>query len=199
MARTRRRTAEIRRHTRETRIRLRLDLDGTGRFRGRTPIGFFDHMLDSLARHALLDLEMRAEGDSRVDGHHTVEDVGIVLGKALDEALGDRKGIRRFGSAIVPLDEALALAAVDLSGRGHLEYRVPPTRTKAGAYDPNLTEDFLEALAKNGRLTLHVQALWGRNVHHIQEAVFKAVARALREALEMDPRVRGIPSTKGSL
>lgn len=194
------RTAEIARETSETRLRLRLDLDGSGAARVATGIGFFDHMLTALARHALLDLDVEAQGDLHVDFHHTTEDVGIVLGSALAQALGDKRGVRRYGHALVPMDEALAEAAVDLSGRPFFAWSVEFAQPKIGEMDTDLFEEFFRALAMNGLLTLHIRQLAGRNAHHVAEACFKAVARALRAACEPDPRAAGaIPSTKGSL
>jgi imidazoleglycerol-phosphate dehydratase len=194
------RTAEVTRKTKETAIRVRVDLDGSGRSSVRTGVGFFDHMLEALARHSLCDLEVEATGDLHVDGHHTVEDVGIVLGQALAQALGDRRGIRRYGEATVPLDDALARVVVDVSGRPYVAYHAePPTWQKLGDYDVALTPEFFRALATHGGLTLHVDLLRGRNAHHVVEAVFKAAARALGEATSLDPRVQDVPSTKGAL
>ena len=194
------RTAEVTRKTKETAIRVRVDLDGAGRSSVRTGVGFFDHMLEALARHSLFDLEVEATGDLHVDGHHTVEDVGIVLGQALAQALGDRRGIRRYGEATVPLDDALARVVVDVSGRPYVAYHAePPTWQKLGDYDVALTPEFFRALATHGGLTLHVDLLRGRNAHHVVEAVFKAAARALGEATTLDPRVQDVPSTKGAL
>jgi len=194
------RSAEIRRETSETRIRLRLGLDGSGTAHVATGIGFLDHMLTALARHALLDLEIEAEGDLHVDFHHTTEDVGIVLGQALARALGDKRGVRRYGHAVVPMDEALVEAALDLSGRPFLAWDVEFARPKIGEMDTELFEEFFRALAMNGLLTLHLRQLAGHNAHHVAEACFKAAARALRAACEPDPRAaEAIPSTKGSL
>ena len=193
------RVAEINRATNETRIGLRLALDGTGAADIVTGIGFLDHMLTALARHALFDLRVRAEGDLHVDFHHTTEDVGIVLGQALARAVGDKRGIRRYGHAVVPMDEALVDAAVDLSGRPFLAWNVDFERDKIGEMDTELFEEFFRALAMNGLMTLHVRQRAGRNVHHVAEACFKAVARALRAATERDERITGIPSTKGAL
>jgi imidazoleglycerol-phosphate dehydratase len=194
------RIAEVTRQTKETAIRVRVDLDGAGRSSIRTGVGFFDHMLEALARHSLCDLEVEATGDLHVDGHHTVEDVGIVLGQALAQALGDRRGIRRYGEATVPLDDALARVVVDVSGRPFVAYHAePPTWQKLGDYDVALTPEFFRALATHGGLTLHVDLLRGRNAHHVVEAVFKAAARALGEATSLDPRVHDVPSTKGAL
>jgi imidazoleglycerol-phosphate dehydratase len=194
------RSATISRATSETRIELTLGLDGTGQSEIDSGIGFLDHMLTALARHGLFDLRLRAEGDLHIDDHHTTEDVGIVLGQALARALGDKRGIRRFGHAIVPMDEALAEVAVDLSGRAHLSWRVEFPRDKVGAMDTELFEEFFRALAANALMTLHITVRSGSNSHHIAEACFKAVARALRMAVEPDPRAAdAIPSTKGSL
>jgi imidazoleglycerol-phosphate dehydratase len=193
------RSARIERTTGETSVVVDVDLDGTGRTAVETGVPFFDHMLDALGRHALLDLTVGAQGDLEVDAHHTVEDVGICLGRAIAAALGDRSGIRRFGSAAVPLDEALVLAAVDISGRGSLTYEVDVPIEFIGTFDTTLAREFLTALASNAGLTLHVHEVSGENAHHIIEAAFKACARALREAVEPDPRVTGVPSTKGVL
>ena len=193
------RTAKAVRATNETDIGLSVDLDGTGVADVETGIGFFDHMLAALARHALVDLTVRAKGDLEVDDHHTVEDTGIVLGQALREALGDKRGIRRFGSVMVPLDEALVMAAVDISGRGELYWDVPIGPAKVGTFDTELGHEFFAGLAREAGITLHLRLVCGTNAHHILEAAFKAAARALREAVEPDPRVEGVPSTKGSL
>ncbi len=193
------RAADVTRTTKETDITLSVDLDGRGSTDIGTGVPFFDHMLDALGRHSLLDLSVRATGDLEVDAHHTVEDVGICLGQAVTEALGDKKGIRRFGSAAVPMDEACVLAAIDVSGRGGLVYEVDLPIEFIGTFDTTLAKEFLVAFASNAGLTLHVHMLSGENSHHIVEAVFKAVARALREAVEIDPRVSGVPSTKGAL
>ncbi len=194
------RSAEAQRTTKETAVRVRLTLEGTGRSQVKTGIGFFDHMLEALARHACYDLEVDAAGDLHVDAHHTVEDVGIVLGQALSRALGERRGIRRYGEATVPLDDALARVVVDVSGRPFLAYHAePPTWQRLGEYDVALTSEFFRALATHGGLTLHVDLLRGQNAHHVVEAVFKAAARALGEATSLDPRVTDIPSTKGAL
>ncbi len=193
------RQAVIERKTKETSIVVELGLDGTGVTRVSTGVPFFDHMLEALGRHSLTDLAVDAKGDLEVDAHHTVEDVGICIGSALAQALGDRAGIRRFGSAAVPMDEALVLAAVDVSGRGSLTYEVDMPIELIGTFDTTLAKEFFVALAANAGLTLHVHEVAGENAHHIVEAAFKAVARALREALEIDPRVVGVPSTKGVL
>ncbi|TDB39594.1 MAG: imidazoleglycerol-phosphate dehydratase HisB [Actinobacteria bacterium] len=193
------RTAILTRTTRETDITIELDLDGSGTTTVATGVPFFDHMLEAFGRHALLDLNVRATGDLAVDAHHTVEDVGIVLGSAVAQALGDRAGIRRFGSAVVPMDEALVLAAIDISGRGQLHYAVETPIEVIGTFDTTLAKEFLIAFASNAGLTLHVMAFAGENAHHIIEAAFKSVARALAEAIALDSRVTGVPSTKGSL
>ena len=194
------RTASTSRKTAETSIELALDLDGTGASDVSTGVGFFDHMLCALSRHSLVDLDLRVEGDTWVDDHHTVEDTGIVLGQALREALGDKRGIRRFGSCMVPLDEALVMAAVDISGRGKLFWDVPISAQKVGTFDTELGHEFFAGLARDAGITLHLRLVCGENAHHILEATFKAAARALREAVEPDPRMAGsIPSTKGSL
>jgi len=194
------RSASITRKTAETDIGVEIALDGTGRHDNRSGVGFFDHMLDQLARHALLDLTVRCDGDRHIDDHHTVEDVGIALGQALAEALGDKRGIRRYGSCLLPMDDALVRAALDLSGRPYLAWRVDLPTDKIGAFDCELVREFFQALATHGGITLHVEALAGFNSHHIAESAFKAVARALREALETDPRTAdAIPSTKGRL
>jgi len=194
------RTADVSRSTKETRIRLRLDLDGSGTANVRTGIGFFDHMLEALARHGLLNLEVECTGDLRVDGHHTVEDVGIVLGQAIAQALGDRAGIRRYADALVPLDEALVRAVVDVSGRPFLSYHVDIAKWQLlGDYDVFLTPEFFRAVVLNAGLTVHLDLIRGDNPHHIVEATFKAFARALEQAIRPDPRVVGVPSTKGVL
>ncbi len=194
------RTASITRTTSETDISLTLDLDGSGRADVATGIGFLDHMLTALARHALVDLTVRAKGDLHIDFHHTTEDVGIVLGQALARALGDKRGIRRFGQALLPMDEALVEAALDISGRPFLAWSVAFEQPKIGEMDTELFEEFFRALAMNALVTLHVTQKAGHNAHHVAEACFKAVARALRMAVEADPRTGGaIPSTKGAL
>ncbi|MFL1463360.1 imidazoleglycerol-phosphate dehydratase HisB [Roseococcus sp. DSY-14] len=194
------RTATVARKTAETDITATLSLDGTGQARVATGIGFLDHMLHALARHALLDLDLVATGDLHIDFHHTTEDCGIVLGQALARALGDKRGIRRYGHAILPMDEALAEAALDISARPFLAWNVPFARPKVGEMDTELFEEFFRAFAFNAGITLHVTLKAGTNAHHVAEACFKAVARALRMALEADPRTPGaIPSTKGRL
>jgi imidazoleglycerol-phosphate dehydratase len=194
------RTGEIRRTTKETDLHVRVDLDGRGTATVQTGIGFFDHMLEALARHGLLDLTVEARGDLHVDGHHTVEDTGIALGQAIANALGDRAGIRRYGDALVPLDEALVRAVIDVSGRPHLTYQIDiPKWQMLGDYDVFLTPEFFRALVLNAGLTAHLDLVRGDNPHHIVEAAFKAFARALDAATELDPRVTGVPSTKGTL
>ena len=193
------RTAELRRETGETRISLTLRLDGTGASTIRTGVGFFDHMLTLLAKHSLIDLTVEADGDLHVDSHHTVEDVGITLGKALVMALGDKAGIRRYGHFTLPMDETLVTSAVDLSGRFALVFQAPIPAPRLGEMDSELVEDFWQAVAANALCNLHVVLHHGRNSHHIAEAVFKATARALRMAVETDPRMPCVPSTKGSL
>ena len=194
------RAAEIRRTTKETDLLVRVALDGRGEARVKTGIGFFDHMLEALARHGLLDLTVEAQGDLHVDGHHTVEDTGIALGLAIERALGDRAGIRRYGDALVPLDDAMVRAVVDVSGRPYLHYAVDiPKWQMLGDYDVFLTPEFFRALVLNAGLTAHIDLVRGDNPHHIVEATFKAFARALDAATALDPRVAGVPSTKGSL
>jgi len=193
------REAEVSRGTAETNLRVKLNLDGSGRHDVETGIGFFDHMLDQLARHSLIDLEIRAAGDLHIDDHHTVEDVGIALGRALGEALGDKRGIRRYGSCHLAMDEALVRAALDLSGRPFLVWKVEIPTEKIGRFDTELVREFFTAVAMNARITLNVAKLDGANSHHIAEAAFKAVAQALRAAVEPDPRSSGVPSTKGTL
>lgn len=194
------RKAEISRKTAETDITLSLNLDGTGITEIHTGVGFFDHMLTLFARHARFDLTVQCAGDTEVDGHHSVEDIGICLGQALDRALGDKGGICRYGSMLLPMDEALVLAALDLSGRGTLRYNIQPPAERVGDFDTELAEEFFTALAREGRLTLHLRQLDGTNTHHILEAAFKAAGRALRAAVAIDPTLNGeIPSTKGAL
>ena len=194
------RTAEIRRTTKETDLLVRIDLDGSGRAEVRTGIGFFDHMLEAFARHGLFDVVVQAQGDLHVDGHHTVEDTGIALGQAVAQALGDRRGIRRYADACVPLDESLVRAVVDVSGRPYLWYQVDiPRWQMLGDFDVFLTPEFFRALVTNAQLTAHIDLLRGDNPHHIVESAFKAFARALDMATSIDPRVQGVPSTKGSL
>lgn len=193
------REAEIRRETAETAIRVRLVLDGSGSARVSTGNGFLDHMLEQIARHTLVDLEVEATGDLHIDDHHTVEDVGIALGRCLAQALGDKRGIRRYGSCLLPMDETLVRAALDLSGRPFLVWKVDFPTPKIGSFDTELVREFWTAFAMNGGVTLNIACLDGANSHHIAEATFKAVARALRAAVEPDPRATGIPSTKGTL
>jgi imidazoleglycerol-phosphate dehydratase len=194
------RTAEVTRNTAETRITAKINLDGSGQSRLQTGIGFFDHMLDQIARHALLDLEISAVGDLHIDGHHTVEDVGIALGQAVRQAAGDRKGIRRYGHAYVPLDEALSRVVIDFSGRPGLLMHVPFKSGMIGTFDSQLVHEFFQGFVNHALVTLHIDNLTGENAHHQAESVFKAFARSLRDALELDPRsVGSVPSTKGSL
>ncbi len=194
------RRAEVVRNTKETQIRVAVDLDGTGRSELATGIGFFDHMLEQIARHGLIDLVVRAQGDLHIDGHHTVEDVGITLGQAFAQAVGDKSGVRRYGHAYVPLDEALSRVVVDLSGRPELVWNVRFTRAMIGEFDVDLAHEFFQGFVNHALVTLHVDALRGDNAHHQCETVFKAFARALRMAVELDPRAAGtIPSTKGTL
>lgn len=194
------RTATIKRDTAETKIEVTINLDGTGVYDNQTGVGFFDHMLDQLSRHALIDMKVRATGDLHIDDHHTVEDVGIALGKALSQAVGDKKGIRRYGSSLLAMDDALVRSALDLSGRPYLVWKVQIPTSKIGSFDTELVREFFTAFAMQGGITLHVEALDGFNSHHIVEAAFKSVAQALRAALETDPRkANDIPSTKGTL
>ena len=194
------RSATITRKTAETDIRVEITLDGSGTYDNKTGIGFFDHMLDQLARHALIDMKIRCKGDLHIDDHHSVEDVGIALGQALARALGDKKGIRRYGACLLPMDDALVRAALDLSGRPYLLWNLELPTPKIGTFDCELVREFFQAFSTHGGITLHVDALHGINSHHIAEAAFKAVARALREAIETDPRKSdAIPSTKGTL
>jgi imidazoleglycerol-phosphate dehydratase len=194
------RTAEVIRNTAETKISARVNLDGTGQASLSTGIGFFDHMLDQIARHGLIDLDIRAEGDLHIDGHHTVEDVGITFGQAVLKAVGDKKGIRRYGHAYVPLDEALSRVVIDFSGRPGLVMNVPFKSGMIGTFDSQLAHEFFQGFVNHAFVTLHIDNLRGENAHHQCETVFKAFARALRAAVEFDPRSAGsIPSTKGSL
>jgi len=194
------RTAEVRRDTKETQIRVRVTLDGTGTATLATGIPFLEHMLEQIARHGMIDLEVEAKGDLHIDAHHTVEDVGITLGQAVAKALGDKAGIRRYGHAYVPLDEALSRVVVDFSGRPGLEYHVPYTRSLIGEFDVDLVHEFFQGFANHAQATLHVDNLRGVNAHHQCETIFKAFARALRMAAEADPRAAGVvPSTKGTL
>jgi imidazoleglycerol-phosphate dehydratase len=193
------RSASIKRKTAETDIHLQLALDGTGEPNVETGVGFFDHMLTLLSRHSLIDLTVKAKGDLHVDSHHTVEDVGICFGKALTEALGSKKGIARYGSVTLPMEETLVTAAVDLSGRAWFVYRVVIPTAKIGEFDSELVDVFWQAVAANGLMNLHVMLHHGENSHHIAEGVFKSVARALRQAVSIDPRQTGVPSSKGTL
>jgi imidazoleglycerol-phosphate dehydratase len=194
------RTADVSRETRETRIRVKVNLDGTGQSNLSTGIGFFDHMLDQIARHGLIDLDIQAEGDLHIDGHHTVEDVGITLGQAVAQAVGDKRGIMRYGQAYVPLDEALSRVVVDFSGRPGIEMHVPFKSGMVGAFDTQLTFEFFQGFVNHAFVSLHIDNLRGENAHHQAETVFKAFGRALRAALQIDPRASDqIASTKGSL
>jgi imidazoleglycerol-phosphate dehydratase len=193
------RSARVSRDTLETQITVEVNLDGTGKVSLDTGIPFLEHMLDQVARHGLIDLTVQAQGDLEIDAHHTVEDIGITLGQAVAQAVGDKKGIRRYGHAYVPLDEALSRVVVDLSGRPGLEYHVPFTRPRVGEFDVDLVHEFFQGFVNHGQATLHVDNLKGENSHHQVETVFKAFGRALRMALEVDPRQAGTPSTKGSL
>lgn len=195
-----RRVAELARETKETQISVRVALDGTGQYNISSGVGFFDHMLEQLARHSLIDITLRAKGDLHIDAHHTVEDCGIALGQALAKGLSDRRGIRRYGAALLPMDEALTRVALDISGRPYLVWRVAFPAAKIGEMDTELFREFFQALAQNAGITLHVENFYGDNAHHIAESAFKALARALREAIEIDPRSGdAIPSTKGQL
>ena len=194
------RRATLTRKTAETNISVELNLDGTGAYDNQTGVGFFDHMLDQLSRHALIDMTVRCSGDLHIDDHHTVEDVGIAIGQALTQAIGDKRGIARYGSCLLPMDDALVRAALDLSGRPFLVWNVAIPTAKIGTFDTELVREFFQALSTHAGITLHVDMLHGLNSHHIAEATFKSVARALRGALEVDPRsASAIPSTKGAL
>lgn len=194
------RQSTLTRSTAETDITVEINLDGTGAYDNQTGVGFFDHMLDQLARHSLIDMTVRAKGDLHIDDHHTVEDVGITLGQALNAALGDKRGIRRYGACILPMDDAQVRTALDLSARPYLIWNVDMPTAKIGNFDTELVREFFQAFATHGGITLHVDKLHGFNSHHIAEAAFKSVARALRDAVEVDPRKSGdIPSTKGAL
>lgn len=193
------RRAVVERNTRETRIRVDLNLDGTGQHEIKTPLPFLSHMLDQLGRHGMFNLRVEAEGDVEIDGHHTTEDVGIVIGQAFAKALGDKAGIRRYGAATLPMDEACVTCALDLSGRTYFVWRVPMPKAKVGEFDTELAEVFFEGFARGAGVNLHMHMLEGQVLHHIIEICFKAFARALREACEVDPRSSGVPSTKGSL
>lgn len=193
------RRAEVKRETKETRIDVRLNLDGSGAINIGTGVGFMDHMLTHIGRHGLFDLDVAAKGDLEVDAHHTVEDIGICLGKAFAQAVGDAAGITRFGHSVVPMDEALAEVAVDISGRPFLAFSATGLKGKVGEFDAELVEEFFRAFAVNSKMTVHIVLRYGNNVHHCIEGVFKAFARALAEAVKVDPRVSGVPSTKGTL
>jgi imidazoleglycerol-phosphate dehydratase len=194
------RKAEIRRATAETDISVEIDLDGTGAYENRTGVGFFDHMLDQFGRHALIDLKVAASGDLHIDDHHTVEDTGIALGQALAKAMGDKRGIRRYGACLLPMDDALVRAALDLSGRPYLVWNLAMPTPRIGTFDTELVREFFQAFSTHGGITLHVELIHGINSHHVAEAAFKAVARSLRDALEVDPRKSdAVPSTKGTL
>jgi len=193
------RVATISRKTKETEIQIRIDLDGSGQYSVETGIPFFDHMLESFARHGLFDLDVKAQGDVDVDLHHTVEDVGIALGQALREALGSASGIRRFGSALLPMAESKVEVAVDVSNRPYLVYQLPLDNTRIGSFDASLTEDFMYAFSQSGGLDLHIEKRYGKSPHHCVEAAFKGVARALRDAVAVDPRESGLPTVKGAL
>ena len=194
------RTAKITRTTAETQITIDLNLDGTGTYDNQTGVGFFDHMLDQLARHAMFDLTVRAKGDHHIDDHHTVEDTGIALGQALVQAVGDKKGIQRYGSCLLPMDDALVRCALDLSARPYLVWGIDLPTERIGQFDCELLREFFQALSAHGGITLHLDQLHGLNSHHIAEAAFKSVARALRAAVAIDPRAEGqLPSTKGAL
>lgn len=193
------RTATVERRTSETQIRVQLNLDGTGNYQIRTPLPFLTHMLEQLSRHGLFDLQIEAAGDVEIDGHHTTEDLGISIGRAFADALGDKRGIRRYGSATLPMDEALVTCAVDLSGRPFFVFRVPLPKAKLGNFDTELCEVFLEGFVRGAQCNLHLQLHAGENLHHIVEISFKALARALRAATERDPRATAVPSTKGTL
>ncbi len=194
------RKVKVERRTKETDIAVEINLDGSGKYSINTSIPFLDHMLSLMCRHGLFDAKLKAKGDIEIDYHHTVEDVGIVLGKAIKQALGDMKGISRYGQASVPMDETLASVSLDISGRPYLVYKVEfPKKSKLKDFDPDLIEDFLQAFVSNSSITLHINVLYGRNTHHIIEAIFKGLGRALRQAVTIDPRIKGLPTTKGKL
>ena len=199
MSEGKQRKAAVERKTRETEVRVAIDLDGSGQYEIATGLPFFDHMLESFAKHGLFDLRLAAKGDLAVDAHHTVEDVGIALGQAVREALGSAEGIRRYGTAVLPMAEAKVEVALDVSNRPYFVYQVPLANTRIGDFDASLVEDFLYAFSQNAGLDLHVELRYGRNPHHVVEAVFKGVARALRVGVERDARVRGLPTVKGAL
>lgn len=193
------RKATVERNTNETKIRISIDLDGSGKRRIHTGVGFFDHMLDGFARHGLFDLDVECQGDLEIDCHHTIEDIGIVLGEAIGKAVGDKKGISRYGHCLLPMDEALVLCAVDLGGRPYLVFDADFTDSKCGDMDTQMAREFFYAVSYSARMNIHLKKIYGQNDHHIMEAMFKAFARSLRSACEKDPRVTGIPSTKGML
>jgi imidazoleglycerol-phosphate dehydratase len=193
------RIGEVHRKTNETDIRVKIDLDGQGKCQIRTPLPFFSHMLDQIGRHGLFDLTVEADGDSEIDGHHTTEDVGIVFGQALAQALGDKRGLNRYGHATLPMDEALVTCALDLSGRSYFVWRVPMPKAKVGTFDTELAEVFFEAVARAAGMNLHLHLIEGANLHHIIEICFKSFARALCDATRINPRITNVPSTKGSL
>lgn len=193
------RKASVERNTKETQLRVSVDFDGAGKFEGKVGVPFLEHMLDLLARHGKIDIVIGGQGDTQIDPHHTVEDLGIVLGQAFDKALGDKRGITRFGAACIPMEETLARCVVDVCGRPYLYYQVEMVKERIGDYDAELTEDFFRAVAMNAGLTLHLELLYGKNSHHVVEALFKAFARAMRQAVSIDPTTQGIPSTKGVL
>lgn len=193
------RVGSVARQTRETDVAVTWDLDGTGKASIATGVPFFDHMLDQIARHGICDLTVKTVGDTQIDDHHTVEDTGIVLGQALKQALGEAKGIRRYGSAFIPFDETLAFAAIDVSGRPFLVFEAEFPKAKVGTFDSELVQEFFRALAFNAGITLHLKVHYGQNTHHMIEGLFKAFARALYDATTLDPRVTGVPSTKGTL
>ena len=194
------RKAKVDRKTKETDIKVAINLDGKGKYTIDTSVPFLDHMLSLMCKHGLFDIRLKAKGDIDVDYHHTVEDIGIVLGKAVKQALGNMEGVSRYGQASVPMDEALASVSLDISGRPYLVYKVEfPKKSKIKNFEPDLIEDFLQAFASNSGITLHVESPYGRNTHHIIEAIFKALGRALRKAVFIDPRVKGVPSTKGGI
>ncbi|BCB95795.1 imidazoleglycerol-phosphate dehydratase [Dissulfurispira thermophila] len=194
------RKANITRKTKETDIAVEINLDGSGKYSINTSIPFLDHMLSLMCKHGLFDIKLKAKGDIEIDYHHTVEDVGIVIGKAIKQALGDMEGISRYGQASLPMDEALALVSLDISGRPYLVYKVEfPKKSKLKDFDPDLIEDFLQALVSNSGITLHINVLYGRNTHHIIEAIFKGLGRALRQAVTIDSKIKGLPTTKGKL
>lgn len=193
------RKASIERNTKETQIKVEIDLDGTGVSEVETGIGFFDHMLTHLAKHSLIDLRVQCKGDLEVDAHHTVEDVGIAIGKVLAQAVGDKSGLVRYGSSIVPMDEALVITALDISGRGSLTYGVTIAKEMVGSFDSELAPEFFKSVCANAGINAHIRQMDGGNAHHVIEAVFKSFARALRDAVSIDPRIKGVPSTKGTL